>query len=531
MVGLEMSEFLARLAADVAALAHKLRNSPLSVGEQVSAEAQADIAELCVLVMARVQTGGGRGAMFEKLAAALADLRAAVDARRANQAAGNAAQDLDAASSFGEDMRRLVGRAALAMGLVAQAIATPAFAQDATTPSYIGMTQQDVGVMNRPRPEYDAKGIPMGGFRMFPTMGVTANWDDNVFRQPSSQSDWYFEETPEVRIQSQWGRHFLEIYGGADNYNYSKFSHLNLTDWTAGIDGRYDISRAANVAASGYYGEYHESLGSPNTVGFQESPNRYNKAHGDITAVYQPNRLGFGLGGSVDRYDWKGTPVIGGGTLFNTDRNESEYQAYAKTFYDFSPGYSGFVKALYDNRHFDHFFDRSGLHRSSDGYRIDTGLDMQITHLLSGEVYVGYLEQRYSKSVPIPLPSVSGIDYGANLDWYADERLTVHLNGARVLSDVTIAGVSATQDDNVKLSADYEFRYNIIVQPYVGYTHSKFIGTNRTDDYPSAGVTVSYLMNRYISLDAGYHYSKRTSNVSGADYSDDTVSVGLNLHI
>src|SRR6202012_4164459 len=143
-----------------------------------------------------------------------------------------------------------------------QLAGTSAFAQNATTPSYIGTTQQDIGVMDRPRPEYDAKGIPLGGFRLFPTLGVTANYDDNVFRQPDGQSDWYFEETPELRLESQWGRHFFEVYAGADNYDYSKNSRLNLTDWTAGLDGRYDLSRAANIAIAGYYGGFHENLDS-----------------------------------------------------------------------------------------------------------------------------------------------------------------------------------------------------------------------------------------------------------------------------
>lgn len=478
-------------------------------------------------LMVPLQMRAAHSSDFATLETALRALQRGLVARRDIQGAAVAMQST---GDILRDMGRLLSRAALALGLISST-AAPAFAQAVTQPTYVGMTEQDLGVMNRQRPEYDAKGIPMGGFRLFPTMGVSANYDDNVFRQPSAQSDWYFEETPEVRLVSQWGRHFLELYAGADNYNYSQFSHLNLTDWTAGLDGRYDISRAANLTASGYYGEYHESLDSPNTLGFQESPNRYNKAHGDVTGTYQPNRLGIGFGGSVDRYDWKSTPLIGGGTLFNSDRNESEYQAYAKVFYDFSPGYSGFLKGLYDDRHFDHFFDRSGLHRSSDGYRLDAGLDMQITHLLSGEVYVGYLNQRYAKDVPIPLPSISGLDYGANLTWYADQRLTVHLTGARTISDVTISGVSATEDANVKLSADYEFRYNIIVQPYVGYTNSKFVGTTRSDDDPYAGISVSYLMNRYMSLDAGYRFSQRSSNTPGINFSDNTVSLGLNLHI
>jgi hypothetical protein len=425
-------------------------------------------------------------------------------------------------------------RASLGLwGVLAAAVLLPASAgaQALVVPTYIGMTAENVGVIDLARPEYDAKGIPLGGFRLFPSMSVSASYDDNVFRVPDGTSDWFVEETPQLRLQSQWGRHFLEIYGGADNYNYDKFGRLNLTDWTTGADGRLDISRAFTANAAGSYGESHESLESPNNVGFQASPNRYYKGHGEVTATYQPTALGFSAGASVDRYDWQNTPILGGGTLSNSDRNETETQAYLKSFYVFSPGYAGFIKASYDDRSFDHFFDRSGLHRASSGYRVDGGLDIQLSHLIAGEFYAGYIDQHYAQNVPVPLASLSGLDYGVTLNWYATPILTVHLNGARSINDVTIDNASATDDKSVKLSADYEFRRDIILQAHASYISSSFIGLNRKDEYPEAGVSVRYLMNRYMSWDLGYNYSERSSNSPGVNFDDDMVTLSLNLHI
>ncbi len=345
-------------------------------------------------------------------------------------------------------VKSAVRRAALLIGFAVAGVgvtgfALPAAAEDAVTPTYVGLTPEDVGVMQRARPEYDAKGIPLGGFRLFTSLDAGATYDDNVFRLPAASSDWFFEEVPSFRLMSEWGRHFFEVYGGADNYNYATFSRENLVDWNIGTDGRYDISRSADLSANVSYGEHHELLSSPNTVGFQRSPNRDYQTHADVTGRYQPNRLGFAIGGSFDRYDWLNTPEIGGGTLFNTDRNEDEYQGFAKVNYDFSPGYSGFVKALYDSRSFDLPIDRTGVHRASNGYRIDGGLDLQLTHLISGQIFVGYLDQSFRA----PLKDISGIDYGVNLDWFASPVLTVHLNGTHQISDTTLGGVSASDDN------------------------------------------------------------------------------------
>jgi len=390
---------------------------------------------------------------------------------------------------------------------------------------------QAVGVLERERPAYDAKGIPLGGFRLYPRLNFDTAYDDNVFRLPAAQSDWYFRQTPTLRLRSQWGQHFLEVYGGADNYNYSRVSSLDLTDWNMGAAGRYDIARGISVAGSNTYGEYHEALYSPKPVGNQISPTRFHKNHSEVTASYHPASLGIGAGFSLDRLTYASVPLLGGGLIGNSDRNQKQYQAYVRGFYDFSPGYSAFVKAAYDSRVFDQFLDRSGFHRSSNGFKLDAGLDLQITNLIDGEIFAGYLEQHYAQNVPTPLKSIAGLDYGGQLNWYPTQLMTVHLTAAHTVSDVIISGVSASEDENVKLSADYELGYNLIAQAYGEYTHSSLQGSSRSDDYPSGGINLKYLMNEYLSANLSYDYSERVSNIAAARYRDNMISFRITGHI
>jgi hypothetical protein len=379
---------------------------------------------------------------------------------------------------------------------------------------------------------YEVKGIPLGGFRLFPALTATGTYDDNIFRTIAPQSDWFFTVSPEMRLKSQWGRHFLEIYSGLNSYNYVKFDDENLVDWNIGADGRVDISRSANVTANAYYSELHELWSAPNNVfGFQAKPNRFRQTHVDTMGVYQPNRLGFSVGASFDHFSWANTPANGGGWLYNGDRDQNEYQAFFKTYYDFSPGYSAFVKASYDERDFNDPFDRSGLRRSSHGYRIDGGLDLQISHLISGEIYVGYLKQNFAKNGALSLTGVSGFNYGVQLDWYATSRLTLHISGARRLDDVVLTGVSVMDSKSVTVSADYELLPNVILQAKGAYGDSEYVGSNRSDQYPMAGVGVKYLMNRYVSVDASYTYSERSTNSSSLRYNDNMLSFGLKLHV
>jgi hypothetical protein len=362
-------------------------------------------------------------------------------------------------------------------------------------------------------------------------MDVIGTFDDNVFRRENGSSDFYVAETPQLKLESQWGRHFFEFFSGLNNFNYVDNTRLNLTDWKAGTDGRLDIVQGASVSGVFSYGRSHESLESPDTVGLQDTPNRSFVTNSSISGVYQPNRLGVQLKGNFTRTDWSSTTLTNGAIINNADRNEDEYQVTGRVLYDFSPGYTGFLQGGYDSRSFDIAFDRTGAHRASTGYRANGGVQLQFSHLVQGEIYAGYLEQHYAQNVPIPLNNVAGVDFGASVGWFATPILTAHLYAAHTLDDVTISRSAVSNNEIVRLSADYEYAYDTILQAYVSYTHRSFTGTTRMDEYPGAGISLKYLVNRYFSGTLSYTFNERASNVAGVGFNDNLVSIALRAHI
>jgi hypothetical protein len=92
-----------------------------------------------------------------------------------------------------------------------------------------------------------------------------------------------------------------------------------------------------------------------------------------------------------------------------------------------------------------------------------------------------------------------------------------------------------SDDQSFRLAADYEARHDVIVQAFAGYTNSRLIGSvSRTDQYPSAGLTVRYLINRYASTEFSYLYTSRHSTPNPFDtlnFRDQIFSAGLRLHI
>src|ERR1700722_17532045 len=128
--------------------------------------------------------------------------------------------------------RNIVSRSLIALGVCLVTATGVAHAQTnvVSAPDYVPTSDEDYPVMARPRPEYDAKGIPLGGFRLFPTLDLGASYDSNILRTDTNYVDDYiFNIVPSYKIQSQWNQHTLEFYGGLNDYQYAQNTSENVT--------------------------------------------------------------------------------------------------------------------------------------------------------------------------------------------------------------------------------------------------------------------------------------------------------------
>ncbi len=380
-----------------------------------------------------------------------------------------------------------------------------------------------LGVMDRARPDYDAKGIPLGAFRLKPALDVGAATDDNVDRSSAApQSDIYFTAVPSFSLRSQWSEHMLELTGSLARYQYASLGQENRTDWSVGLNGRADVWHDIAINTSNSYGLYHEPRYSANDPGNAASATAYSLIHDELSIDKQPDSLGLSLGGIFNRFNYRNTPLIGGGVQNNDARDEDTWEAYGKASYEFTPGFAVFLRGAYDVRQYD-----IPSPRDSHGYRVDTGGELFLSHLVRGEVFVGFVNLQYKA----PLAPVRTIDFGAALHWYPTDLMTFHLTASREFNDTTIAGASVSDDKIFGAALDYELLRNLIVQTHVDYTDSRYVGAARNDRIWQAGLDVRYLLNRYMAANAGYVWQKRQSNVAGQDFTDSTFTAGLHFQL
>jgi hypothetical protein len=390
-----------------------------------------------------------------------------------------------------------------------------------------GALLEGMGVMDRAKPEYDAAGVPLGGFTLYPSLAVDATADDNIFRGPNGVNDAIWTISPRLDLRSNWENNALQLFGQLDHYAYQNHDTETRTNWMLGGAGRLDFGPGSFLNNETSYFDTHEARTSPDLSLLALSPTRYRRVHSDGGVTGQFSLFTLSADVNYDRFDFDSTQLVGGGLIDNHDRDRNAYQFTGKVAYELAPDQLLFAQATYDRRDFDLLLDRNGFDRNSDGYRIDFGASMMLTPLIRGTAYAGLLQQNYAA----PLRDVSTMDFNVKIDWFATELLTAHLVASRTIDDTTISGASSADVRRIGGSVDYELLRPLVLRPHIDYYDTKFNGVIRDDKILSAGLEASYLLTGNLAAYAGYDYQQRTTNAAGRGYTDNLVTFGLRAQL
>ena len=151
-----------------------------------------------------------------------------------------------------------------------------------------------------------------------------------------------------------------------------------------------------------------------------------------------------------------------------------------------------------------------------------------ITNLVAGELWVGYLDQMYFSN---SFKDVSGVSFGANIDWFATAMTTVTLYGGREVVDSTTGEAGGIFFSTAGIGVEHFFLDDLILSADIGYYNGDYIGDPRDDDGLRADAGIRYLLNQYVTLEALYRFDNRYSNLPGQDFDRHQVDFGFVFQI
>ena len=377
----------------------------------------------------------------------------------------------------------------------------------------------NVPVTARARPDFDPLGIRAGGFLIFPSVTLDGAYNDNIFAtEDNEESDFIFTFGPRIDVRSNFPRHSLDFSVQSDIGRYVDNTDENFVDYGTTLAGRLDVRRSTRLVGGVQYTHGHEDRDDPEDPGFEvaDEPVEFDEYGGNLGIEQDFNRFNVALRSDVQRRDYDEAD--------QSDRDRTLYGGSLRTGYFISPRINTFVQGGFRREVRD--TADGGIKRDNNVYDARVGTAIDITGLLFGEVSVGWALQEFDES---ELDSENSFVYGAGLTWNPTQLTSLRLDagGGFEPSDV---GASSIRN-RVALRVDHELLRNVLIGGHVAYRRDDFQDTGRVDNRFDVGPDITYLLNRYLSVGAGYTFTTRDSDDSDREFTRNLIAVRLTAQL
>jgi hypothetical protein len=405
----------------------------------------------------------------------------------------------------------------------AQRIFEPSPLTDLTDPdTREDVAPEDTPVKNRAQPGYEPVGIRSGSWMFNPSMITGGFFDSNVFASNTDKrADVAAVFEPSLRAHTLWERHGIDLKLDSQTTVYHENPSLNQTNASLKGNGWIDIARDMVLLTNFQVAHLNEGVGSLASPANAIAPTPYNLLSGDVTLRKQFNRLTTSVGFRTDSYDY-GSTIAQNGTVINQDSRDGQiYALHSRIDYAISATLGWFAGAEGNQR------DLRGLPGQpldSQGYRALTGVTFGLNRLITGELGVGFVQQRF---VDPTIGTIEGPSYRARLNWSPTRLLDVHFNAEQIVTQTSDTSATGVLANAVQLGADYELRRNVIISLAGSYEIDRFFGQPRKDNVLTTDSRVKYLLNRFAAISVYYRFISRESNIP--TFTFDKHLVGMNV--
>lgn len=380
-------------------------------------------------------------------------------------------------------------------------------------------------VMERPRPAVDARGLRLGSFRLFPALGLGLMSNSNIYATDVIEVDDLITLIePEVVLKSDWSRNRLELGFDLVAARYSDFSTEDYDDWRVWGDGQLDIGRGELLGFL-RHADLHEPRTSPN--------NR----RGIKPTLYSSDELRIGYGQPFGRFnadiefqhrrvDFDDTVTLTG-SIDNTDRDRDRNDLRLRVGHQTSSSLRPYVQLVATDVHYDRRFDRFGFERSSSGYDLVGGADIDLSGRIAGEAFLGYISRDYEDP---RFATAAGPIFGGEITWNVTGLTTMIFSADRLIRGTTIVDAAGIVDTGFGIEVDHELLRNLILRLDIAFNNEDFQDIDRNDDLFRGGFEGIYMMNRYLNFRIGYLYLTRDTSPAdsgGFEYRIHRLYVGM----
>lgn len=379
-------------------------------------------------------------------------------------------------------------------------------------------------VRARPRPEYQAPGVQVGGFTLRPQLNAGIAYDANVYVEEDPRDDVVGYGLVGFDLLSDWGLHRASLSGFVRRRQLATFTKEDTTTYRIDGRGRYDASRHLSLTAEASRERIQLERSAVEEVSALALPTLYNftKAQAGARLDYGRTRVNAVAGINQTRFrnniSTNGTP---------TDQSFRNYRGVGGSLLveqSIVGQHSAYVQIDVEKRQ----FATPEARRRSDGYTLNIigGLRGELTQLIRGHLGIGIIRVGFDDPAA---PTLSGLTVDAQLDWLVRERTTISLTAGRELRTVAQRDARSALLTSIDLRIDEEVRRNIIASVILRRQQTDYVGDDRRASLLGATLTAEWLVDRNWSLRPQISYLRRTDRGFNLDLGPEDGQAGVSI--
>lgn len=368
-------------------------------------------------------------------------------------------------------------------------------------------------------------GFRMGASIANLTLEQTIGQSSNISQAPEPIKGKFSQTNFSFDLQSDWSRHQLTLDADA---TYRKFLQDEQTarptaDLRASL--RLDLVDGYTSTLGATYNFATESLTSNNLGSNVTAQPGVQTFGGSAEIARNDRKLNFLLRGVVTRtaYD---TATVTGGTLDQSDRDNTRYGLIARAEYDNGAAIKPFMQVGAAASQYDLEVDRNGDSRNAGIYEIRTGLGFDFGEKLTGEIAAGYILEDYDAG---GLENLTGYTLNGTLNWSPSRETTVVLNAATTLNGSTTAGNNGSIVYNGGLAITRKTTDRLTLNLNATFNFDYDEQSETTDATYTIGTGAQYWMNRYVAISANLGHTIFQGSTGTNDYDETTATLGVVL--
>jgi hypothetical protein len=366
---------------------------------------------------------------------------------------------------------------------------------------------RNISVLERPHPEYDALGVPEGGFTVYPSISTGFGYSDNIFgTRDNKVGDEYFAVAPQVSVNSNWSRNAVSATVGADLREFVSHSSENEQGWHVALNGKYEIDNTDYLEAGFTSHKLYEEQDSGYYPTGAAAPLGYVDTGAFLRANHQTGRIHLILAGDYHTYNYDSVLAVGGGQLAQNFNNHDTWRVTGRGEYNLTPDTALFTEISHADNTYTH--TTLGQDLSGTENRYLAGANFDLTALIRGTVGLGYIQRDYDNPA---FHAVSGLATDVKLEYFPTTLMTVTGSVKREVDDSVDFNVGGFLNTQSQLRVDYELLRNLLLNAEVTYEDDNFHGVSRDDHILTYGAGAHYNFSRNIGVEAYGSYTDRSS--------------------